>query len=52
MDLSELGAFELINYSSNMLNEYSLKILCDQAINLKEVVFYNIDAFSNKENQL
>jgi len=40
-----LESFSVINYKSNLLNEYSLNLIIDQAPNLKEVNLTNIEAF-------
>ena len=46
LELDELQCFEVINYSNDMLNEYSLGLLLNQAPKLLELNLSNVEAFN------
>ena len=49
INLDELYSIEIINYSSNMINEYSMGIIIERATVLSEINLTNIQSFLKPE---
>lgn len=47
IDLTDLHCLEVINYYSNMINEYSIKLVVQRANSLTHINLTNIESFLN-----